>query len=1032
MKTNFYSALASVAMLATLASCQKEASIPVPSTREVTVTASIPDAGITRVALTQDGSDRKLVKLSWESTDRLTINGETFTIKPETISADGHSAQFTGTEPAAVGGKYDISYSDLPGTFSEQTQSADGNTDHLGYGVALTGADSYEEPGFSAEWASAHGATLSQSSVLRLRATLPAAVAAAVKKVSFVSDADVFDGGKKLTVSLATAGTAGSDHVLDVYATLPAGDVTLSKDMDLLVRFQVSDDENDRYTAWRRFASGTAFIKSGDTQYLNMSCANIERFAGKDDDGTEAKPYLIGDRHQMDAMHQLLGDEQSKYFRMVDDVDLSGIAAWQPLTPSRDSQRNLHFDGDGHTISNLTAGSSYDYPSFAGFLWGEVHDVVFDHATIACGSGKEQSGGVVSGYIGGGSYVGNCRNVTISNSSVTTGGSNAYVGGLGGRVGNAGSFMNCHVVNTTVAATVNNATNIGGMLSYIASNSDLVIADCTAEDISVTGGGHYAAGLVSAISSPHRVIITRCHTTGEVKRSGSGRHFGGLVGSVQCPDVTISNCWSSCSVTGYQFNGGLVGSWWTSGDFTGGSGLVDHCFASGKVTDAGNSGDGGLVGSLEVPGVTISNSIAWNEEIKANKYGEGNYSTGAIVGRTHPNSILLNNYRKPGLAITAYWVPSANFDQPDSRLTGDTYFMWRIGTDLNESNGSYTTATAFVNPLGTMAYHGKHLDPGITVTADDTYGWVSSSPIPGIPDPAQDDTENPAYTGNNVWNKGTTSTLVDGVTYTNFHGTWLGKTREINIITTTLNEHNKLRIYYNYEDEGLLFLNEKCDHVNAVAATNGSMTSQYIRVNWEQKRPGKDADGVWMHNCALTIDGDDVDIVKVNNNADASTLSTGIVSCAGPLLVWKGNKLTASSEWLAADTSKWLTDGDNAGGQPRTAIGISKDGKKVIQVTVDGRWTSSNTAQQAYGMATDELAQLMLELGCYKAMNLDGGGGTQMWVYDRGDVNHMVNHPHNTWPVYGTEGGSYYWIKNNQVARRTACSAVYIYSDLKN
>ena len=164
--------------------------------------------------------------------------------------------------------------------------------------------------------------------------------------------------------------------------------------------------------------------------------------------------------------------------------------------------------------------------------------------------------------------------------------------------------------------------------------------------ISVTGGGHYAAGLVSQISSPNRVTITRCHTTGEVKRSGSGRHFGGLVGSVQCPDVTISNCWSSCSVTGYQFNGGLVGSWWEAGEFTGGSGLVDHCFASGKVTDAGNSGDGGLIGVLGVPGVTISNSIAWNEEIKANKYADGNYSTGAIVGRTHPNSILLNNYRK--------------------------------------------------------------------------------------------------------------------------------------------------------------------------------------------------------------------------------------------------------------------------------------------------------------------------------------------------------------------------------------------------
>ena len=495
--------------------------------------------------------------------------------------------------------------------------------------------------------------------------------------------------------------------------------------------------------------------------------------------------------------------------------------------------------------------------------------------------------------------------------------------------------------------------------------------------------------------------------------------------------IFISNCYSTCSVEGYQFNGGLVGSWWNTDNFTGGSGRIDHCFTSGLVTDKGNSGDGGLVGCINVPGITITNSIAWNSAVTAKVYGDANYSSGAMVGRTHPNTRLENNYRKPGMGITAYWVPSANFDQPDSKKDGDKYYIWKIGADRVEANGGYTSAVAFSNPIALWAYHGKHLPTTTVVSPDDKLGWTSNEPISGISSPAPDMAEFAGYTGLNNWGLGTTETIVDGVQWTHFHGTWEGQIREINIITTTLNEHNKLRIYQNYSDDGKLYLNEKCVLVDAVAGTNGSMTSQFVRVNDVIKTSGNDADDEWQHNCALTINGDVVDIVKVTNNFEASTLASNTVSCAGPLLVWKGNKLSTPAEWLAADTNKWLTDGGNTGGQPRTAIGINKEGTKVIQVTVDGRWTSGSDAQKAYGMSTDLLAQLMAELGCYKAMNLDGGGGSQMWVYGQGDIHNIVNHPHNTWPVYGTDSAPYIWIKNGEVARRTTNCAVYVYSDLK-
>lgn len=75
------------------------------------------------------------------------------------------------------------------------------------------------------------------------------------------------------------------------------------------------------------------------------------------------------------------------------------------------------------------------------------------------------------------------------------------------------------------------------------------------------------------------------------------------------------------------------------------------------------------------------------------------------------------------------------------------------------------------------------------------------------------------------------------------------------------------------------------------------------------------------------------------------------------------------------------------GNHPRTALGISQDGKEVILVTIDGRTTSYT------GVSQIELAQIMLYLGAYNALNLDGGGSTDMVLRPLGKENNIVvNH----------------------------------------
>ena len=67
---------------------------------------------------------------------------------------------------------------------------------------------------------------------------------------------------------------------------------------------------------------------------------------------------------------------------------------------------------------------------------------------------------------------------------------------------------------------------------------------------------------------------------------------------------------------------------------------------------------------------------------------------------------------------------------------------------------------------------------------------------------------------------------------------------------------------------------------------------------------------------------------------------------------------------------------------PRTAVGVTADGI-ILLVVVDGRQTGWSR-----GLGILELAQLMLDLGCQRAMNLDGGGSTTMVVNGK-----VVNRP---------------------------------------
>lgn len=73
-----------------------------------------------------------------------------------------------------------------------------------------------------------------------------------------------------------------------------------------------------------------------------------------------------------------------------------------------------------------------------------------------------------------------------------------------------------------------------------------------------------------------------------------------------------------------------------------------------------------------------------------------------------------------------------------------------------------------------------------------------------------------------------------------------------------------------------------------------------------------------------------------------------------------------------------------AGNHPRTAVGITQDRTQMIIVTIDGR------TKNFRGVNQPELASILVSLGAYEGINLDGGGSTEMILKPLGNTKNKI------------------------------------------
>ena len=626
MKKELILTLASFAALVAV-SCVKEDNTPSETPeggKLITISATIPVEDLTKVAFEEQGGYAGALKLSWELGDQITVtdatnpsNKSVFTL--EASDAGKTEGAFTGTELAPAS-SYIITYDGAGSTFNyaEQTQATDGSTDHLKYVATLTGVNTYSDITFSEAWATAKGGSFACSSVFRLRVDIPFDLAD-VQAVYIKSDAPIFAGGKEIKVNITTPADAGETDILTVYASLPVGDQAIAAGTGLIVQFQVSDKPYDKYTAYRTLGAKTLY--SGQVNSIALDCntdQDITMYANKsaDEIGTAANPYIIGDQNQMRKIRDNLVKGETTYIKLVDDIDMTGFD-WEPLNYNDEFKKYVNFDGQNHTIANLTVSGDYNYPSLFGVLYGTCKNLILDNADVTVYAGKNYKSGILAGYAGTADALTTCvvQNVTVKNSAIKSTDTNSRtMGALVGQVPMAATFTNCHVVNTTVTQKGTATCHAGGFVGY--AQGEAIFTDCDT-DADVTGN-EFAGGFAGYIG---KGTFTRCYSSGDV--SGT-KHVAGFVGKTEVATfeacgysdskVTATDNTKNAQSAGFVGNAAATGSTFT------------NCYAKDCVIVA-ESGQriGGFVGQAD-SGNSFSGCYAKNVNIT------GALNTGGFVG----------------------------------------------------------------------------------------------------------------------------------------------------------------------------------------------------------------------------------------------------------------------------------------------------------------------------------------------------------------------------------------------------------------
>lgn len=306
--------------------------------------------------------------------------------------------------------------------------------------------------------------------------------------------------------------------------------------------------------------------------------------------GSKNNPYLIATADDLadfaDRVNNPEEDDNEKYarshFKLVADIDMSGtayVSAGQIFTfnEGEEDERKVYgfsgsFDGNGHTISNLTIKrnlrSGMSYVGLFGYCHrAMITNLTLDNVSYAVVSGADKND--IGAYVGGVVGYGNLTN--ISNVRVSGEFNMSLCASNPSRIGGIAGGLDVYDSETAYIAYVKNCVS---EVKVVAKKFD--DGDASSLDSSVNGG---IIGATSTASNGALAVLN-CVTTANAAVEG-GEWVGGIVGYASCTSMSIINCANYARVKAtnkdVSYAGGIIG--YSSNDNT----ILD-CFSTGRVT----------------------------------------------------------------------------------------------------------------------------------------------------------------------------------------------------------------------------------------------------------------------------------------------------------------------------------------------------------------------------------------------------------------------------------------------------------------
>ena len=232
-----------------------------------------------------------------------------------------------------------------------------------------------------------------------------------------------------------------------------------------------------------------------------------------------------------------------------------------------------------------------------------------------------------------------------------------------------------------ITGMIINAPSAGTQAMFSSINDAGTIKNLGLKDINIIAGNQ-----ASGIAGSNRGTISNCYTTGSITGIDI---VGGIAGRMDAG--AVRNCYSTCviSAAGRESDGeaiaaGVVG-------FCNG-GTVEFCFAAGNVIStsingaAASNSTGGIVG-LHQSG-PVRNCIALNQKIATGV--TSNINVGRVVGKNTNAVLITNNRAWSGMTILYDWNGSAG--------TGKTISSGLTSVDgLNINNSEAVTQTTWTS-----------------------------------------------------------------------------------------------------------------------------------------------------------------------------------------------------------------------------------------------------------------------------------------------------------------------------------------------